>query len=96
MWCAGGSEQTGCDAGPEHGPAGADGGGDLVAGGALQDVAAGAGAQCRDDCVIVVEHRHDEHRGRIGQSGDARGRLDTGKRGQAEIHQDDVDVAGLG
>ena len=60
--------------------------------GALDEVAARAGAQCLDDHVVVLEHRHDDdadvRRGRRELAGG----VDAAEAGHREVHQDDVDL----
>jgi hypothetical protein len=69
---------------------------DVVLLGALQQVAAGAGAHRREHRLVVLEHREDED----GDAGQQRrqppGGLDAVHRGHLHVHHDDVRPGELG
>ena len=84
-----GQEPAG-DPGAEHGAARGDGAqrrGDLVAGRALEDIAARTRRQGSEDGVVVVHHGDHEHGGGRGELGRPPGRLDAGGAGQVDVHE---------
>ena len=69
---------------------------DLLRGGALQEVAAGAGAERAEDALLgVVRGEHDDARAR-GDGGEAGDRVDAVDVREFEVEEDDIGPAASG
>ena len=63
---------------------------ELGALGALEQISARPGLDCREDRIVVVGHREHEHGDVGGGVHDPAGRLDPIHAGHRQVHQDDV------